>query len=224
VLPAFSQDEFGIGSRPDVFITVRKSQVGADYIRIQMVEKDYPAEVFRKQCEAVGVFAGGQIRGLDVTYTNAGTAGRILGAEFAADRIIDRTSGVLDLNSFAKAFAGAPSPYTVDTLAIVFEQETPKEGVTLRAWDGPTATVEAKFEATIPAVDYRVTLKTQDPSKIAIPRTLQDQTNAQPAASKEQPRASLIPWVVGGGVLAGLAVYFALRPSRAPRAEKPRRE
>lgn len=203
-------------SRPDVFVEVRKSQVGPDYVRVQAVDADYPAELLEKQCKAIGTYMGGEIRGLDLQQVPTGASpggkpGAIVTAEFAVNGLIRREEGVLELNAICKAFAGADAPHTVDLLAIIFRGETPKEGTTLKAWAGPSAEVFANFDPTVPMVEYRVALKTQVADEIRIPATIHEQIR-QEKSSKESSQTTLLPWVIGAGVLIGLLVYFALRP------------
>lgn len=205
-------------SKPDAIIRVQKSSVGPDYVRIQMVPEDYPADLLRSQIEALGRYSGGTPRGLDLQYATTGAKpegkeGRILTAEFAVDNLINRTAGTLEIEAFAKAFAGAPEPHEVDRLRIMFEGETPIPNVTLASWPGDTAEVEANFDETIPAVEYSILLKSQDPEKIYIPKTAQEQTKPVEKPSNEKPKTEMLPWVIAGAVVVGVLVYFALRPS-----------
>lgn len=220
--PSFAQTPQSnvlLSSQPDVVITVRKSPVGPDYVRVQMRLEDYPMDLFRRQCEAVGKYLGSSIRGLDINYQPTGASpngkpGKIVTSTFAADGLIDSVAGKFELNAFAKAFAGAPKKYEISVLAIMFQGEKPVENMSLANWRGASADVVAQYDNSLPAIDYRVTLKTQDPDKIAIPKTLQAPTNPVQMPSKEQPKVNLIPWVVAAAVLVGLLVYFALRPYR----------
>jgi len=216
-------------SRPDVVIWVRKSEVGPDYVRVQMVDADYPPAVFQRQCQAIGQYLGSALRGLDIQSRASGSSpgGKpttILGAEFAADGLIDRNAGTLELNAFAKAFAGSPAPNSVDSLAIIFENEIPKEGSTLKSWSGESADVTANFDPNIPMVEYRVALKTQNPDGIKIPKSLKEQTKPALPPSKDKPQSGLVPWVIGAALLVGVLVSFALRPrpSTTPRGRAER--
>lgn len=201
-----------LSGRPDIVITVKKSDVVADYVRLQALNPDYPADVLRAQIEAFGRCNGTQIRGLDVTYAGSEGPGRILTATFATDNLMNVAEGTLELNAFAKAFAGAEAPYTVSRLAVMYEGFVPKPNVTVAEWDDSSVEVSSHYDKNMKLVDYRVTLKTQDPEKISIPKVL-----TEPTKTAENPSSVVInPWsiaaVVGGAALLGVLVYFVLRP------------
>lgn len=202
-------------SRPDVMIRVQKSSVGADYVTIQMVAEDYPQELLAAQCEAIGRLAGSSSRGVEIAKTGSGTAPTgtpttILTATFATGNLIDRERGVLRLAPFAKAFAGNPEPYVIRCIAVSFLDEMPHPG-TVGNVRNDSVIIEGATDPSNRLVDYRIYLLTQDPNKINIPESVPTQTNRQELPSNES-ASRLIPWIVGGGLLAGLLVYFALRP------------
>jgi len=196
----------------DVFITVRKSDVGAEYVRIQALDADYPAELLRNQIEAIGRYNGTQIRGLEVSYAGSEGAGRILTASFATDRLMDQEAGTLELNAFAKAFAGAEGPRTIERIAVMYEGFDPAQPVTVAEWSDENVEVASHYDRNLRVVDYRVTLKTQDPDKISIPATLSESTKREERPSNTGFNPWLIAAIVGGAVLLGLLVYFMLRP------------
>jgi hypothetical protein len=212
-----------LSGRPDVIVTVKKSDVGADYVRIQMLAEDYPAELLRTQVQNIGKYNESQIRGLEITNEGGGGAGRILSASFATDRLMDQTAGTLELEAFAKAFAGAPEPNTIQIIAVMYENFKPSKTVTVAQWAGNGTEVSSAFDTNLNIVEYRVKLTTQDPDEISIPGTLSESTkSSEPASNK-----GLNPWVVAGilcgAAVIGVSVYFAMRP-RAPKAEGPGQE
>jgi hypothetical protein len=203
-----------LSASPDVFIDVTKSNVGPDYVRIKMRRADYPKDLLKKQIDDLGHYTGSQARGLDIFEASLGQKiGGVLTANFAMDGIIDRNTGTFELNAFARAFAGAPEAHRIKVLAIAFDKERPKAGTSVGSWTGEGAAVTSAYDPTANVVEYRIALKTQDPDQINIPKTVQEQTNRPQTASKEQTR-SLVPWVVAAAVIAGVLVYFALRPGR----------
>ncbi len=217
-------------SRPDVLIRVRKSSVGADYVEIHMVREEYPKELLEAQCARVAEELSAGLRGLVVAERSLGDdpesrAGRVVYASFATDGVIVG-NGVLRLLPFARAFAGAPEPHTVRTLAVAFEGVTPTPGVTLQAADTPSATVRAQFDASLPQVEYRVSLKVQDPAQIDFPESAERQPSGDSVPSTERIPVQTLALVAVGGVLAGVLVYFALRPGRhrgrKPESRRPR--
>jgi hypothetical protein len=201
-----------LSGRPDVIVTVRKSDVGADYVRIQALDEDYSAELLRSQIERIGRYNGTQVRGIEVSYAGSEGAGRILTASFATDRLMDQAAGTLELNAFAKAFAGGEGPITVNRIAVMFEGFDPAQPVTVAEWSDENVEVASHYDKNLRVVDYRVTLKTQDPDKISIPATLSESTNREEAPSNTGFNPWLIAAIVGGAALLGLLVYFVLRP------------
>ena len=93
-------------------------------------------------------------------------------------------------------------------------EEHDATALTLKEWNGPSASVAAQYDPNVATVEYRVTLKTQNPDEIAIPSSIQATTKPAQMPSNEKPKTNLIPWIIGAAVLVGLLVYFALRPYR----------
>lgn len=201
-----------LSGRPDIVISVRKSDVGADYVRVQALDANYPAELLRSQIEGIGRYNGTQIRGLEVTYAGSEGAGRILTGSFATDRLMDQEAGTLELNAFAKAFAGAEDPNTVSRIAVMFEGFEPAKPITVAEWSDENVEVASHYDTNLRLVDYRVTLKTQDPDMISIPETLSESTKREEKPSNTGFNPWLIAAILGGAALLGLLVYFVLRP------------
>ena len=204
--------------RSDMIVSVKKSDVGAEYVRVQALKEDYPEDLMRAQIAKIGEYNQSQIRGLEVVYTGDVGAGRILTATFATDRLMDQAAGTLELDAFAKAFAGAPEPYTINIIGVMYENFSPSKAVTVAEWADKGAEVSSAFDNNLKVVEYRIKLNTQDPSKISIPGTLTESTNRQESPSNK----GLNPWVIVGilcgAVIIGVSVYFAMRP-RAGKAE-----
>lgn len=220
----FAQDApILLQGRADIIASVRKSDVGADYVRIQALDEDYPIDLMRSQIQKIGEYNGTQIRGLEIGYEGMGGAGRILTANFATDNLMDQTAGTLELNAFAKAFAGAPEPHTVNMIGVMFENFRPSGPVTVAQWADKGVEVSSAFDNNLEVVEYRIKLNTQNPEEISIPGTIAESTNRTETPSNK----GLNPWVVVGivcgAVLIGVSVYFAMRP-RAPKAEGPGQE
>lgn len=201
-----------LSGRPDVIITVKKSDVGADYVRIQTLDENYPAELLRSQIEAIGRYNNTQIRGLEVSYAGSEGAGRILTGSFATDQLMDQAAGTLELNAFARAFAGAKAPSQVNRLAVMFEGFRPAQPVTVAEWSDENVEVASHYDKNMKMVEYRVTLKTQDPDKISIPETLSESTKREVTPSTVVFNPWTVVAIVGGAALLGLLVYFILRP------------
>jgi len=203
-------------------IWVMKSPVGSDYVQVRMVSEKYPSKLLKEQCERIGEFAGVPIRGLSIGFTNTGSGQgkqiKILMARFAIDSLIDRQKGVFRILPIAKAFAGAPSPNTVHTIGIIFEGETPTKGVTVKGYENDSVKIEAQYDPGVKTVEYRILLKTQNPSQIrfpeAIPEAAQTKNSSSPSNEGTEVSFLLWVWIGAAAILTGVLVYFALRPSR----------
>lgn len=208
--------------KPDVMIWVMKSPVGSDYVQVRMVSEKYPSKLLKEQCEKIGEYAGVPIRGLSIDFTTTGTEQgkqiKILMARFAIDSLIDREKGVFRILPIAKAFAGAPSPNTVHTIGVIFEGEIPMKGVTVKGYENESVKIEAQYDPGVKTVEYRILLKTQDPSKISFPETIPEAAQTKNASTTSNKRTDgsflLWVWIGAAAILTGVLVYFALRPSR----------
>lgn len=221
VLPITLYAQFLTG-KPDVMIWVMKSPVGSDYVQVRMVSEKYPSNLLKEQCEKIGEYAGVPIRGLNVEFTSTGSGVgkqiKILMARFAIDSLIDRQKGVFRILPIAKAFAGAPSPNTVHTIGVIFEGETPMKGVTVKGYENESVKIEAQYDPGVKTVEYRIFLKTQNPSKITFPETIPEAVQTKNASSPSNTGTDssflLWLWIGAAAILTGVLVYFALRPSR----------
>lgn len=228
--PQAADQEPILQGRPDVIVRVRKSTVGADYVEVLMVKENYPEELLKQQCARISEELGAGLRGLVVSSRALGgdpetKAGKVVFASFATDGVI-QDSGVLRILPFARAFAGAPEPDTIQTLAVVFEGVRPVPGVTVQSARTDSAVVSADYDPSLPQVEYRVVLLTQNPDEIQFPETLAHQQNGSVSPSNGGMPQWLLGAIVGGAVLVGALVYLALRPrptTRRARTETRRR-
>ncbi|MFN8138347.1 MAG: hypothetical protein U0R49_00960 [Fimbriimonadales bacterium] len=207
--------------KPDVIIEVRAAPTGAQYVTITMVKDGYPADLLQQQCETIGTENGGAIRGLNVEETGTGAMhdGKpmaFLRARFAIDNLVKRETGAVRLIPFARAFAGAPEPFTVTCLAITYLGYAPGPE-TVSAVASDSATVSGIADKNVPLLEYRVVLKSQIPAEITFPELPNSQPNRPEKPQGMRVPIGLIGIVAGGSAIAGVLVYFALRPRRGGR-------
>ncbi|MGV3619015.1 MAG: hypothetical protein ACO1SV_27120 [Fimbriimonas sp.] len=214
-------------TRPDATIVVRKHATGTDVVEVTMQQAKYPEALLREQVQAVGRYLGNEPTGVRIGPYQVGSDPnlRFTQALFAVKGLIDQSTGMLRVEPFAKAFAGAPAPNTVDVLMVEFDNERPT-GNTLQNYlpESGEVKVQAVAGPNSTGVEYRIQLLTQDPNKIFIP----DNRKQSPAASTPPPPkpASGPDWVLYGvlgtaALAVGALVYSLLlraRPSRAGRA------
>lgn len=200
--------------RPTILIYVREHSAGPDLIEISMLQEDYPAELLREQCLKIGKETGSEVRGLEILdYTiPAAKPQKFLRASFATDNIIDRPNGHISLNPIVRSFAGAQSPFTIESMTITFWGETPSEK-TLRTYSDASVNLAANQLESPAGIEYRVEIKDQNPSKINIPidpaaAEKNNQLN-KPAMRQFVPEWLLwtVLLIVGAGI--ALLVYFA---------------
>lgn len=211
-------------TRPDVTITVTKhASTGVDVVEMTTQRPDYPVALLQEQAGKVAAALGVAPTGLKVGPYQIGNNPdlRFTQATFAVQGLVDRAGGILRVEPFAKAFAGAPEPNTVDVLMVQFDGERPT-GNTLKSYfpkDGPVR-VQAVAGAAGGGVEYRIQLLTQDPAKISIP---DDRRQPLPQAAPPPPKPGPGPdWLLYGvifvaAIAVGALVYSLLLRGR-PRA------
>lgn len=209
--------------KPDVLIEVRAAPTGAQYVTVSVVAEGYPADLLQEQCEAIGRFAGSNVRGLNLETIGTGVSpgGRplsFLKAHFATDNLVDTKTGLMRLVPFAKAFAGARSPFTISCLAVTYLGFAAGPQ-TLSQVESPSASVVGISDPSVPLVEYRINLKSQIPAEIAFSESPLNQTIPANTTSTKKVSYVLIAGVFGAAALTGLLVYFALRPRRGGRGK-----
>ena len=209
-------------AKPDIIIEVYKHKVGADMFDIRAVKPGYPVDLLRQQATQIGELTGTPVRGLTVgnAALSRGSNMSFTRATFATDGIIDRQKGVLRVLPLVKAFAGAPEPYAVHGITIMFNGEQATQTV-LRNYSSPYVRLQATAQDAPPVVEYRVQLLAQDPKLIDIPDAAQAEQKASPTASTVQQNG--VDWglwvpLIAAAAAAGVLVYFfMLRSSAKPR-------
>ena len=203
----------------DVSITVTKHNTGADLVEITAEADDYPAAELQAQSEAIGNALGTPVRGLHIFAASSGApnGSSFLKATFATNGLLAGEAGIR-LQAIARAFAGTQYPSQVQGLLIGLPDVKPLPS-TLPSFDSDAVSVQGRTSPN-PGIEYRVHLKTQDPSKILIP----DRLEAAKAETVPQSGQGGVPiaivWVltiVGAAAIGALVYNLALRrPPRTP--------
>ncbi|MCG9895556.1 MAG: hypothetical protein MH204_08790 [Fimbriimonadaceae bacterium] len=205
-------------------IVVREHRFGPDLVRVTMLDPEYPTDLLRTQCAALGSLLGSSVRGLEVAVNQVGSNPdqSFVMASFAVDGLMDLQTGRVQLEPLIQAFAGAPEPFSLDSMSINLEGMRPGEGV-IRSFYGEHLAIAALATDQPPGLEYRVWLRTQDPRKLKVP------VPGAPASTQaESPAPQPISLVhlgllAGGSILVAALVYFAA--SRKPRGSaQPDRE
>ncbi|MBX3118990.1 MAG: hypothetical protein KF784_07985 [Fimbriimonadaceae bacterium] len=205
-------------------VVVTEHPLTADMVEITALDPNYPPDLLRQQIDTLGQLLKSTPRGLTVGYAEidpTNPALRFLKARFAVDGLIERSVGELRIEPILKAFAGAPAPYTLKGITILFDGEAPNEN-TVKRYDLPDAflsqaiIVPSPSQEGAPGIEYSVKYLTQDPNKITYPnRRVEPKSSDTPSEP-----AGLLPtyvWIAifMAGLSAGALVYLALakRPS-----------
>jgi hypothetical protein len=201
-------------AKTDVIVQVTKHQYGADMFEITAVQPNYPADLLRKQVTAMCDLGGTPARGLAAgNIAMRGEPGLYsTRATFATNGIIDREKGTLRIGPIVQAFAGAPAPFTVHGMMILFNGEQPTPNV-LRTYRTPGIRLQAVALQNPPQVEYRVQLLSQDPKLLQIPETPEPEQKPLPSASIVQRNGvDWLTWValLAGAGAAGFLVYFLM--------------
>lgn len=191
----------------DATIVVRKNDLGTDNVTVSLDEK-YPAEVLKQQADRLAKELGTDLRGYrtEIYRPNPNDPGGYLRATFAVAGLIKREASQLGLGAMAKAFAGAPEPYTLKTLMIQYESEAPTQQ-TLKQWKDPDGGVLVQADASPQTgIEYRIRLNTQDPAKIRIPEGSDAQAEKATPTKKEEPESRSDWWLWPVILLAALSI------------------
>jgi hypothetical protein len=204
-------------------VTVRKHNMGADLVEITMLDAKYPLDLLRSQVEKIGEYAGASSRGISVGRTShPNPKQQFTKASFATNNLIEDETGKIRLEPFAKAFSGAPKPYTIQAFVVSFEGLRPTER-TLKTYG--TKAVALSGRAIPPpfgGLEYRVVLFSQKPEEITIPDEHKESppppAKATPTApAADEGRGLRVVLIVVAALAAGALVYFLLaRPGRTP--------
>ena len=210
--------------RPQVSIVVREHATSADMVEVTALSKDYPPELLRAQCQALGESLGSPARGLDVRFESVDEVKGIsfVKASFATDGIIDRAQKRLNLQAVVRAFVGGPEPHALKSFLVSFAGEVPQADRTLREFSSDAVVVKATINESPAGIDYRVLALTEDPSKVTIPDHFTPPE--KPAEGKQggvvtAPDPVVLGLIGVGGLAAGALVYFAFAGRKGPRRQ-----
>lgn len=221
-----TQPSVFITTKADVIISVKKHNTGADIVEVSLVKRNYPAKLLNDQILKLGEYLHSNVRGLQIYIYQIdpkAPALDVLKAKFAVDGLIDKTQQVYRIEPILKAFAGAPDPYTIKGISLLFEGEAPVKDRTISTLNTSSVRAEAIFTDNLPAgIEYRIELLEQDPNKISFPEkhVQPDKLVKAPGASK---KTLIIVLFAVAAVALGALVYFSVLRSATQPRPKPKR-
>ena len=208
--------------KPGITFVISEHATSSDAVEITVLDPDYPKDLLQAQCMKLGEILGSPPRGLDVEFKALSADDpklRFLKSTFATDGIIDRQQGILHIEPILKAFAGAPEPYTLEYLTVIFVGERPNNN-TVRAFREPGIVEASAKGSEAPAgIEYQIHLITQDPTKIVFPSSVPQQERPVENTRETRTNQTLIYVLIGvAAVSVGALVYLALlrSPGKKP--------
>ncbi|MBI1757275.1 MAG: hypothetical protein HYR64_09245 [Fimbriimonas ginsengisoli] len=205
--------------KPQATVLIRRHESGADLAEVSILDPGYPRDLLQRQIEGLCREVGSDARGLQIyeaALRSEPPRLSVLKATFGTVGLIDHQSGDLRLTPVIRCLLGAPPPYAIRDLGLIYDSEAPTP-TTLRSFSSSTVSLEARYNPPpIAGLEYRIRVLSQTPADIDVPdRYLATVAEASPVMpDRIEPKAR--PWwlvwtlvsVVG---LSGVAlVYLAL--------------
>ncbi|MFY9233308.1 MAG: hypothetical protein WAO58_02500 [Fimbriimonadaceae bacterium] len=193
--------------RPDVIVTVQARQ-GGELVEIRTGKPGYPTELLTEQISKLSQLLGRQAT---IEYIQR-AQDKTLAARFGIVGLVDERARLYRLAPLAKAFAGAPAPYTIQGIHITLNGEKGYEGDIGRYARPGAFEIEALRSegGPLPMLEYRIKLLTQDPRQLDIPEKFEKP--ASPTVERPNQTSPVLFYVLLGvaAAAAGVLVYLAL--------------
>lgn len=203
--------------RPDVMVSAFRHPVGADMVKVRMLEPGYPLETLRAQvtefgrrlgCAPRGLYVYGELLGPQETLETAT-------AVFAVDGFTVPSTGAVRLAPLLQAFVAVPAKSPLKGFLVSIDKFAPTSQ-TVRGWTS-TGVELARTDLGPDSVEFRVVVKSQKPEDIDVPDTAQAPRATVPTQPKGRPGLNPAVWGVlaAGLVLGGALVYLGLSANRS---------
>lgn len=193
----------------DVTVTIYEHPMTTDIVEVTALAREYPKGLMLEQAKNLCGLLGSPMQGfqyMDASYGDRSNL-QFIKCRFGTQGLIDGISKQTWLEPIVKAFMGAPEPYTVHNIYVMFQGQAPTEK-TLRRYVTDSVVVSGQGSANPAYIDYRVTILAQDPTKMTIPREYVP--TPQESTERIQPQGmSAWVWVLIAlaAVAAGALVY-----------------
>lgn len=198
--------------RPQLVAYVRQHISGASLIELSMVDPGYPADLLERQikdlCERLDYPARGlQLYEEELVANNPNL--RFRKATFATGNLT-LPDGTINLTPMLQAFAGAPAPYTIKGMTLIFDEFKPT-AKTLKEFRSQAVVIEGRLDLDPPTVEYHVQLLSQNPSEISVNSAPPPVERTVSPVPRQRPNVGLV-WslIIVAGLAAGALVYFVL--------------
>lgn len=198
--------------RPGATVVIKQDQ-GSELVQISMLHPTYPTGLLQQQIGKLGVELGVPPRGIMVFVQKYGDTEtqKLVKAQFAINGLMNTMRGETNLQAVARMFAGVPAPYTIHMIQVILDGETPQER-TLNAYANDGIVVSGTANTNPNTIDYLIQLRTQDPTKITIPRShiADEPVKPQPKGVGGFNTNLLMVLIVLASIAAGALVYFVM--------------
>ncbi|MBS1719531.1 MAG: hypothetical protein JST35_03685 [Armatimonadetes bacterium] len=211
--------------RPQVMIVVRKHAMGSDLFEIQMLQGGVDLEAMKAALKDFETQLGSplQVPVIDRRVVpGPGPSTEYLTAKFAVNGFIDRKNKRINLQPLVRAFSSMKANPPVKGFSIVLDGEKPTDE-TVRQYLADDVGVQAIHTQQPLGIEYRVEVRTTNPSGLVIPSALSE-VPAEPKSPPAKP-SSTFDWriaaLVGVGLIAlGALVYSLLLQPRNSKRSK----
>jgi hypothetical protein len=205
-------------ARPQVTVTVTKHPMGADLVEITLLNPKYSAELLRGQISRLGTELNSTVRGLALTRTDYGLGNAAMAlpkASFAVDGLIDNNTGEMRIAPIVRALCGAPEPYTIRDLSIIFTSQAPNQ-TSIQRFRSAALELQSTAYSGGFGLEYRVRLLTQDPAQIDLPEGGPEAVRPVANRPENRPPVQLLWGLVAlASVATGALVYSLLLRTRS---------
>jgi len=204
---------------PDATISIKKHPLGPDMVDITMKAAGYPIKLLESQIQNLQKFMHSAPRGVqvyDYVLNPSDPNSHFTRGQFVVDGALNRELGSVRLKPFAQALAGAPKPWTVNSIEFQLEGETPTDKM-IRAFRSKAAIVEGRVEDSkdprVAGIEFRVRLLTQTPEEIDIPEPGDAPLKSQnkPASPPGRDWTTIVVFLVAAGAVGALVYSLLLR-------------
>lgn len=198
-------------SGTDLLITITpNARTDTDLVEMSAVKPGYPQPLMQGQAEELGRRLGVPARGFIGQNYKIG-AQVFTKCTFGTNGLVDKQTGKLRLTPILQALVGAPEPFTVKGLIIIFQGVTPTTD-TLKEFGSPGVRLVANATGNPPQIEYRVDILSQNPDEVTVPDGVREQ-KLPPTPSTVQHKGfdwSLWLPILAAALAASFIVYFLL--------------
>ncbi len=201
--------------RVQAIVQVKRDNVGADIVKVSMIDPHYPLVKLQQQIDRLGSIVGGGARGLQIIddpIDPRDPTSQMLRATFAVNGLIGPRSEWVKVAPIVKAFAGTSSSPGLNNFQVDFDYQTPTD---LDLGDFASSELSIRRRTVDRSVEYQIQVKNRGTHEAEIPDLA---TTITPQQKLEPKRLDLLTLVVAGvAIVAAGSLVYCLFLLKAPR-------